>query len=135
MMTNEEYSNASGCLCPVCESGNVSHCGGYNEHKDFKCDDCGLIWDEVVQITGFNNLRVKFTVDKFHYDKNAKCFFQDISYLQLKTVLPPTITLINERTRIERDFKFEREYKAERHGDTAGWRYKSGNLSLKIFND
>ena len=54
MLTPEQYADAKGRICPMCESFDLMH------EKDFTwCGDCGSSWSEVVRLVGYNNMVTK----------------------------------------------------------------------------
>lgn len=77
---------------------------------------------------------MKFNIDKIYWDKENASFTQDASTLGI----PPgkvykNITLFNPRTKGTCEFTFFEHIYGE--DDVIGWKYKSNNLTLVIWND
>jgi hypothetical protein len=48
-MTNEEYANTAGPICPFCRSTNKD---GQDDVE--WCNDCGAEWEEQVRVVGYD---------------------------------------------------------------------------------
>ena len=58
--TNEQYVKNNGSQCPVCGSedveGHAFDVQGPRATQERTCLECGAGWDDVYQLTGYNNL-------------------------------------------------------------------------------
>ena len=59
MMTDIEYTDAAGNLCPKCEGDNVEGVDGMQVDsgvaiQGVKCNDCEATWDDLYTLTGYS---------------------------------------------------------------------------------
>lgn len=57
-MTDKEYLDESGNLCPYCRSVNLENCGAPEIetgtcYQQVECYDCGRMWDDVYEFKGW----------------------------------------------------------------------------------
>ncbi len=58
-MTNKEYVDKGGVICPSCGSHNIS-ADEFDPEScsvSVECSDCGSQWNDVYKLTGFSDLR------------------------------------------------------------------------------
>lgn len=76
----------------------------------------------------------ELSTDNFFYDKETKTFSQEVSSLEIKGAAD-TITLKNPKTNKTRIFKHVEIMRIDSGEDIGGWKYKSNELILLIWND
>jgi len=58
-LTEQEYVQELGQVCPVCQASDIRTAGQANFDADYawqlvKCEDCNLEWDDVYQLVGYS---------------------------------------------------------------------------------
>jgi len=60
VMTNEEYIEAGGLLCPYCRSNGITGQGfdgeGRSVWSEIHCINCGADWMDLYTLTGFEKI-------------------------------------------------------------------------------
>ena len=59
MLSNQEYENCQGNICPVCEGSEIESMGGMevdggNAWQEVRCNDCDARWQDIYHLVGFD---------------------------------------------------------------------------------
>jgi len=93
-MSQEQYIEMTGNLCPVCHSDNTEYHNPTDIEVNMKCVDCKSTWIEKIKITGYKDLKLSSKVlEENALERAIDAFWTSLSnsYPDLKRHVYPLV--------------------------------------------